>query len=145
MQPVAVHIKSVKFLLRATNPVVLPAPNSANNTGKYLPHGGYTKLILDSLKQVYPSALSINDLTHLLLGAIGQPETDFEEIRVIVGNRVRGLTHRGALVSVHERYMGVNVVGYWKLNPDGIPNPKKLVNGELASSFVPLPITPPPD
>jgi hypothetical protein len=116
-----------------------------NNPKKHLPHGGYTKLILDSLKQSYPNPLGTDELTYLLIGFLDNPDLEFKALREIIKKRLQGLSRKKVVIPAHKGTKGWNVKGLWKLNPDGIPNPKKLVNGELATPFIPLPISTPPD
>jgi hypothetical protein len=116
-----------------------------NNAKKYLPHGGYTKLILDSLRQAYPNPIGTDDLTLILMKVINNPELTFEELRPIFKQRLKEISRKGMIIAVHKDRPAWNAKGLWKLNPDSIPNPKKVVNSELASSFAPLPITLPPD
>lgn len=116
-----------------------------NNAKKYLPHGGYTKLILDSLRQAHPNPIGTDDLTLILMKVINNPELTFEELRPIFKQRLKEISRKGMIIAVHKDSPAWNAKGLWKLNPNCIPNPKKVVNSELASSFVPLPITPPPD
>ncbi len=116
-----------------------------NNAKKYLPHGGYTKLILDSLRQAHPNPIGTDDLTLILMKVINNPELTFEELRPIFKQRLKEISRKGMIIAVHKDSPAWNAKGLWKLNPNCIPNPKKVVNSELASSFVPLPIPPPPD
>jgi hypothetical protein len=123
----------------------LISAKKTNNAKKYLPHGGYTKLILDSLRQAHPTAIGTDDLTLILMKVINNPELTFEELRPIFKQRLKEMSRKGMIIAVHKDSPTWNAKGLWKLNSDGIPNPKKLVNGELATPFIPLPISTPPD
>jgi len=129
------HIKLDPKVIEPTRPC---------NTKRFLPHGGYTQLIFELLREAHPLPLSTDYLAHRLLEA-SNFENTFEQARQTIKDRMRTLCRQGFVLSAHlnkqERHAQK---GLWTLNPDRVQNTKKLVNSDLPTTFLALPVTEPP-
>ncbi len=149
-----IRIKKLKASLKALDGTIrlhhikldpkIIEPTRPKNKARYLPHGGYTTLIFDLLRAAYPEPVSSDYLAEKLVEASGFQNT-YKRARLTVRNRMKELCRDGYVKSAYENsQLRKSQKGLWTLNPDRVQNPKKLVNGELPTTFLALPVSEPP-
>ena len=148
------RIKKIKANLRSLDgtiklheikldPTVIE-PTRPTFKNKFLPHGGYTKLVFEVLRAAHPNPVSTEHIASRLVELVGDQVT-FARAIDIIRYRMKDLSRQGYLTSVHlDKSMRLSRPGLWTLNTDRVQNTKKLVNRNLPATLLALTVAEPP-
>ena len=111
---------------------------------RFLPHGGYTKLVFELFRSAHPNPVSTDELALKVHEACNYQCT-YARARFSTREVIKTMYGHGYITSVYEdKNIRQNRKGLWTLNTDRVQNTKKLVNSNLPATFLALTVAEPP-